>query len=1501
MRNFPTVSSNQPLPTDEDVRRAQDAFIHQRLPQWLKDASAQDISNLRSLFAAHKASQDAFRQATAAALSVPEYARQQFSRVLKDLLPADQRLDTLEWRQQLIRGISDQPPYVDSDFRLEPGLLRLMQNFGVGATPLEGSGLVAPGTSKVISGDLEALVKACRELDAGSRYQALLHDTFGKHQALLVKDKQAGFKLAVHIAFLKKTIDADTKAALEGCISGEQTESGLTAYPGLMSVMKVRIHEALFVQLRGPDDSDRGVVVYLPGDPVEPVRWYASSQALSAALVVDLRDTKYMNAFVQLIALRDRKEFTHTLLNRLRDKVPDLEVEGETGTGQVFERWARDQINRVENDAKVLLVSTADANAIASKERLEAWKGLGWGLANVAGFFIPEVGALLLAQMLTQVCAEVFEGTVDWAKGHDHEALEHVLNVAETLAAAAATTGVVAGAGVALRHFTRSTFVDGLEAVCTGGSAEGRLWSADLSVYRTSAEGAELADDGLYHLGERRWIRVDPHFYEVHQTIENGPWRIRHPQRPEAYGPVVERNGERFWRLPDETPLMWNDAAMMLDRLWPQRQPLDQQTAQQVLQAACCDLDELRGILVENRALPVNLRSTLRAFAADARINRFFDTLQASGEIRDPQLDDWCRQQPVLAEVKASDLTGAMLQHAPRLRQSMFGHLTRTDAGTDPAVQLILRDFPDLAPDYASELASRLSLPEREEVELRRRLPLSVSTQARSLQQLARLNRAQQGLMLRNAYNDVTGEVVFAVLSRLDHWSYAERLELRERSSSGRLLAVLNPQSPEATQAILVHKDGQFILHDERGVALEQQSVEPDDLFHVITTLLSTEQRLGLGLGSVEQAATLRRQVIDKLPVDREKLLRLFGWVARKGWFNPGQRLPDGRVGYALGGGYSREWAPVLRIRRRLAELYEGDSPRQIDVHVQRIMESDRPFDTLLFEEQNFRLLNGQLGEWVAGAAGHEQAARRQFARSMRAAWRRQLPNDAEQQRGHGLLLDLSGHQVTSLPELHRGIDFNHVTTLVMVNTPLQSMPNAFFSCFGQLRRLNLARNRLTAVPEGIQHLARLETLQLSHNSIRLEEQGRNTLAELTHLTSLDLSFNPLRRMTLHFHQAPVLTHLYLAHCRLLEWPVGLEYCWLLRLVDLRSNQLDEIPDTIMRMPFGFRSALRLDHNSIPLEQLNRLRARPRHELHHVQEAPSTQRSARQVWVGPQATAEQAARWDRLFAGDNQTSLLNLLKKLQDSADYLNAAYRENLTTRVWALLEAMDDDAELAQAINTLASEDTTCVDNVAERFSELQVHALVVKANRAPAGQKAALLELGLGLFRLEALKMFIREDIAARLLVDPELDQVEASLYYLVTLAKELELPAQPRSMTFARLGEVSKTKLDEARNHVKAAQTIEAQAWFLSEQEFWSKWLQAQEQNTAQFKAITDDYAARADALVDQEGLTSEQYLERWTTLDALRNAAFSRLKVLLTKEVLQARAEDALGRTSDPER
>ena len=68
------------------------------------------------------------------------------------------------------------------------------------------------------------------------------------------------------------------------------------------------------------------------------------------------------------------------------------------------------------------------------------WKAAGLDLINLAGLFIPVVGALLLGQLVAQTCSEVFEGIRDWSSGHQHEALEHLLGVAETLAATAATS-----------------------------------------------------------------------------------------------------------------------------------------------------------------------------------------------------------------------------------------------------------------------------------------------------------------------------------------------------------------------------------------------------------------------------------------------------------------------------------------------------------------------------------------------------------------------------------------------------------------------------------------------------------------------------------------------------------------------------------------------------------------------------------------------------------------------------------------------------------------------------------------------------------------------------------------------------------------------------------------------------------------------------------------------------------------------------------------------------
>lgn len=1493
MRTFPALPRVRNSVTASDMQKAADAFT-QSLPQWIKGASAANIHTLRVLIASHSVSQAAVANATQAAVPLREYAESMLSKALAGLLPRGQTLTTLQWRRKIRTGQGQSTPHIQDSWEVQPALTRLMQNFAAGVTPLSGSGLVIQRDDEEVIGNTEELIEACRKLDAGKQYQTLLDQMFTQNKTVLVTDKLAGFKLAVHVAFLKNKIDEDVKTALQNYADGSSTrgaETRLTAYPGLMSMLGVRVHEALIIQLQTADGNNAGVVTFMPGDARNPLRWHRSTRDVQAEWVTALKEERYLRELLQLIALDQRNAFFRTLQSRLMDAVPDLEIEGDTGHGSVFTRWVDTQVERACADAKVLLVPTADADAQASRERLEDWKSLGWGLAGLAGFFIPAVGGVLLVALVKDVCAQVFEGVADWAKGHDHEALQHALNVAQIAAATAAGVGV----GAAVGHLVSKALVEGLEAVTLDNNAQG-LWNGDLSIYESELpDDAIMGEDGLYFSGDRRWLRAGSHHYEVHQPSENGAWRLVHPECPHAYGPVLQRNAERLWLLPDDSPLDWDDAPQMLARLWPQQRPLDQQRARQVLQAACSDVDELRGILVENRPLPANLRETLRRFEADEKIERFFESLAAdTSEIDDPVLLKWCETRPGIAELAATARPLAILDQQSLLRHDLFKFLTFVEPVSDPVVSVLNRDFPGLPTDYAIELASQVSGDEREEIELLQRLPLSVATKARSLLQLTRVNHAVQGLMLRNAYSDVSGEVGLGLLSRLGSWSFNQRVELRSGSAEGRRLAVLNSQAPEADQVIMVRREGAFLLYDDNGLELPAQSTAADDFFNAIVTLLTAQQKAALGLGSDDQAGELRRQVVRLLPTGRQKLIRLFAWREEPSWFNPGQRLDDGRVGYPLGGSVSRVQGPGRRIRRRLARLYEGATPRQIDEQLNRILDAANPYAALLMEEHNYLLLNGQLETWVAAGREGERASRRLLAQMLRRAWRRQLPIDRDESAVEGFVLDLSGHRVTSLPELDASIDFHHVTSLVMVNTPLQEVPDAFFSCFGQLRRLNMARNRLEALPVGIRHLPLLERLELSYNSIRNGERVSEALGSLTHLQDLDLSFNPsLRRLAL-VNRASVLRRLNLRFCGLLEWPTGLEQCRMLRWIDLSSNNLTSVPAAIQAMPYTFRISILLDRGAVEAAQLERLYARPA-PFHPpaLQSAPELL-AARAAWVAGEQAQTRGETWDRLFADPRNSELEVILRRLQESSDFRDQVHRAELNTRVWTLLEAMDTDAALIDEVHAHAIGDATCADDVVDRFSELHLLALVSNAKRlaVAAGQQQALLDLGQGLFRLQLLNQHVGHYIAEKSATNPTLDAIEVSLYFRLQLTQEMNLPGQPGSMLFGAIANVSEADLDAARAFVRRAGTVEAKAAFLSHQAFWVQWLE--KHRARDFEPILEQFQEQGSQLFEQKSaLTDQQYKDQFDKLAAELDQMKNRLVLWLTKPMLKPDADSDL--------
>ncbi|MFP3527064.1 DUF6543 domain-containing protein, partial [Pantoea sp. SIMBA_072] len=77
-------------------------------------------------------------------------------------------------------------------------------------------------------------------------------------------------------------------------------------------------------------------------------------------------------------------------------------------------------------EARQLAVPTAEADAKARASRLQAWEDRGLDALNLAGFFIPAVGTLMLAVTACQLLGEVFEGYEAWHQGDRHLALGHL-------------------------------------------------------------------------------------------------------------------------------------------------------------------------------------------------------------------------------------------------------------------------------------------------------------------------------------------------------------------------------------------------------------------------------------------------------------------------------------------------------------------------------------------------------------------------------------------------------------------------------------------------------------------------------------------------------------------------------------------------------------------------------------------------------------------------------------------------------------------------------------------------------------------------------------------------------------------------------------------------------------------------------------------------------------------------------------------------------------------
>ncbi|QXI45691.1 MULTISPECIES: leucine-rich repeat domain-containing protein [Pseudomonas] len=976
-----------------------------------------------------------------------------------------------------------------------------------------------------------AFATLCRELDLGGAYQAHLEQHFARPttRALAIKVQKNRLRLAADLAYLRHLVDGSTRDQVEQLLQGGEVKCWQLALFG------ITLHEVMLI-----DTGRAGLALYLPGhDPA--LRQCSNLEAVHDALATLLLEADARQAFSAYISQDQRAHFLDLLQQNLdatgnsapdrtwqRAAQADLRPTRLAITAEPFGHYQDLHLDRLKHEASLLAVPTAAADASARARRLEAWESLGLDALNIAGFFIPGVGTLMLAVTACQLLGEAFEGYEAWQEGDRHLALRHLEAVGLNLA----LIGGFATAAKVVPKLFNSPLMESLQQV-RGRDGRYRLWNEDLTPYRSAQvlpEHLQANPLGQYLYEGRHFIRMDGHLFEQRFDNDLQQWRVVHPDTPDAWQPPLTHNGQGAWRGQHEHPELW-PFAQLARRLGDAYRAF---TPDQLAQAGrLCGIDaaQLRRVHLEGLATPPLLLDALQRMAAQAEV-----------------------------EVLAGK--------AP---PGLFERLYNGDAAITPPTQKLLDTYPRLSPALARRLLAPLDEAELLAWQQRSQLPVRVRQSLEQVHSELPLVRALEGLLQPARANSASERLLFSALDAMPGWPGDVRLELCGASPAGVRLDQVGSDRATTLYRVIKTVDGyEAYLGDRPAPALRDH-----DLCRAVEQALPAAQRQTLGL-LTEDGSTLRQRVLAWADQHRATLAqRLWGHRALL-------RRPKG----ALYGG--RPLAPEPhqpRLAGSLAGAYRRLYPDASDQEFENWLGNDEdnpylddlrsPTQRLRDLQQRLDSLRRDLREW-ARPDPQRTHQRQRAIRPILNAWQR-LSTVALEGGGRLHSLDLSGLELDNqaLASLPLPNDFSHVEHLSLsYNRSLSQLPGGFFQRFPNLQRLLLTDCRFDTLPR-LSNPAQLSWLDMEGNRITWDAQAQQTLDSCFGLVVLDLSGNPLL-------QAPdlrglaYLKTLFLNNCTLSELPRGLELVTEPIILDIGDNQLLRLPEGF-NVPRPVADALRLE------------------------------------------------------------------------------------------------------------------------------------------------------------------------------------------------------------------------------------------------------------------------------------------------------------------------------------
>ncbi|MFJ4155997.1 NEL-type E3 ubiquitin ligase domain-containing protein [Pseudomonas sp. NPDC089752] len=625
-----------------------DTLIAQRLPAWL--IAGDKPERLVALHAALARQDQAAQRLGAVINAIPaphDFAEPLLQAALtqRGVTPVDLRRGTLHLTQR-VQAPTAAPNLPRREIERKSSrrlLAAALHNFHVSETRpsilLKGELRAADGS--VIPIGFHAFAGLCRSVDVGGQYQALLEtrlrpldqpghehgDTAQTVEQLFEDSQQAHFEVAIRIAALKGVLDEHDFLQLLPLFAGKPQ---VPAVPGQVAARQLYLlgkcmRGIVTLELQGGADAAlQKVIAWIPGDPQQSVLQHASWQALYDALGERLRDADYRTFFYRFLSERDRASFAGALLEQVQSQASALQLDGRNLpiTTTLREHLRTLQIEKLFDDARVLAVPTGDEDAQDRRQRLDAYKELGFGVLGLAALFVPVLGEVLLAVTAVQIADEVYEGYESWVIGDRRQALEHLFNVAQTVLVNAL---IAKGSSMAAQVFDRFALVDEL-APMRHASGQVRLMRMatqpqylegdSLLIRQFGGKLAKVTDQAAAHLLEttgfepkqlRRLLaeraQAPSRLLEAHDLY------TAHRQQPQLRGGGLDAWLRERWPAPatEETVLM---------RQFPS---LSRSGAREVLEHSST-LEQQR--LVDTQRIPLSLLERIRWQLRESRIDR---------------------------------------------------------------------------------------------------------------------------------------------------------------------------------------------------------------------------------------------------------------------------------------------------------------------------------------------------------------------------------------------------------------------------------------------------------------------------------------------------------------------------------------------------------------------------------------------------------------------------------------------------------------------------------------------------------------------------------------------------------------------------------------------------------------------------------------------------------------------------------------------------------------